>query len=55
MISCDSSSDNSEQEGMVYNNKKKKLESGSDYENDIFKSDSQVRYPKFDQAGSSKE
>ena len=55
MISCDSSSDNSEQEGMVYKNKKRKLESGSDYESDICKTDSEVKYPKFDQARSSKE
>ena len=55
MMSYDSSSDNSEQEGMVDNNKKRKLESGSDQQSDIYKTDSEVKYPKFDQTGLSKE
>ena len=40
-----------QQEGMIDNNKKRKLEYVSGYESKIYKKYSEIKYPKFHKAG----
>ena len=43
-----------QQEGIIDNNKKRKLEYVSGYESNIYKTYSEIKYPKFVKAGQSK-